>query len=100
VDAIRRAVEKCAPYDYAYANSSRIDHITFRGIDTHVTLDDGGVYLEELDTPANYQGSSTGYGYGYIQRGQFLIRLTVTVASKADANQMNRLLRLSSSRLG
>ncbi len=81
---VRQVVSDCGAYEYHYANSERVDRITHTDIDQNLALGDGGVYLVEVDTPANYAGTPTAYSYGYIQRGQFLVRLTLTNNSKAD----------------
>lgn len=97
---VRTAVQGCAPYDYRYANSPRVDRITHTDVDAALAVGDGGVYLVEVDTPANYAGSPTSYSYGYVQRGQFLVRLTLTNASKADRPLLEQLLSRSLSQLG
>ncbi|HSP36962.1 MAG TPA: hypothetical protein VLR26_04335 [Frankiaceae bacterium] len=90
---IRDAISRCAPYDYRYANSPRIDGITHTDIGARLDIADGGVYLTEVDTPSNYSGSTTSYSYGYVQRGQFLVRLTLTNASRADRPGLEALMR-------
>lgn len=97
--AVRRAISRCDPYDFDYANSSRVDHITYGQYDPALAVGEGGAYLEELDTPANYSGTPTGYSYGYVQRGQFLIRLTLSVDSKVNRPELERLMRLCVDRL-
>jgi hypothetical protein len=100
LDRVRDAVAKCAPYDYRYANSPRIDRITHTDVGSPLDIGDGGLYLAEIDTPSNYSGSPTTYSYGYVRRGQFLIRLTTTNASQADRPALERLLRRMVDELG
>jgi hypothetical protein len=97
---IRSAVSRCAPYDYRYANSARIDRITHTDVDPALPLGDGGVYLAEVDTPSNYAGTPTTYSYGYVQRGQFLIRLTLTNNSLPDRPGLELLMRKTIAKLG
>jgi hypothetical protein len=100
LDRVRDAVAKCAPYDYRYANSPRIDRITHSDVGSPIDIGDGGLYLAEIDTPSNYAGSPTAYSYGYVRRGQFLIRLTTTNSSQADRPGLERLLKRMVDELG
>ena len=97
---IRSAISRCAPYDYRYANSDRADHITHLDVGQPLQLGDGGVYLAEVDTPANYTGPATTYSYGYVQRGQFLVRLTLTHDSQADRPGLELLMSKTLAELG
>jgi hypothetical protein len=96
---IRTTVAECGAYDYRYANSERVDRITHTDVDPNLAIGDGGVYLVEVDTPSNYPGTPTTYSYGYVQRGQFLVRLTLTNASKADRPGLELLARKTLDRL-
>jgi hypothetical protein len=96
----RSTISHCAPYDYRYANSPRTDHITFTDVAQPIALGDGGVYLAEVDTPANYVGTPTTYSYGYVQHGQFLVRLTLTNNSQADRPGLELLVRKTLVKLG
>jgi hypothetical protein len=96
---LRSGVARCEPYDYQYVNSPRVDRITHTDIDPAFPLGDAGVYLVEMDTPQNYAGTSTSYSYGYVQQGQFLVRLTTTTSSKADRAGLETLMRRSLDRL-
>lgn len=96
---IRSAISDCGIYEYRYANSERVDRITHTEIEPNFALGDGGVYLVEVDTPANYAGAGTSYSYGYVQRGQFLVRLTLTNRTKPDRGGVELLTRKMLDRL-
>lgn len=100
LDRVRTALQQCAPYDYKYANSPRVDRITYTDVGTPLDVADGGIYLTEIDTPSNYAGTTTTYSYGYVRRGQFLVRLTLTNQSQADRPGLERLMHAVTDKLG
>jgi hypothetical protein len=97
--SIRSVATSCKPYDFRYVNSDRFDRITHTDVDPALALGDGGVYLAEVDTPGNYNGAPTTYSYGYVQQGQFLVRLTLTNNSAADRPGLELLMRRTLDRL-
>jgi hypothetical protein len=97
--SLKAGVSRCAPYDYQYVGSPRVDRITHTDVDTAFPLGEAGVYLVEVDTPSNYAGTPTSYSYGYVQQGQFLVRLTITNTAKADRAGLEVLMRRTLDRL-
>jgi hypothetical protein len=97
--SIRSVTASCKPYDFRYVNSDRFDRITHTDVDPALALGDGGVYLAEVVTPGNYNAAPITYSYGYVQQGQFLVRITLTNNSAADRPGLEVLVRRTLDRL-